>query len=178
MWELDYTESWAPKNWCFWTVVLEKTLKSPLDCKIKPVNPKGNQSWILVGRTDAEAEAPIFWPPDVKNQHSWKSPWCWERLKAERQGDDRMRWSGGITNSGHEFERALGDGEGQGSLACCHPWSCKIRPDQVTKPLQCFLFLAFKLFCLFFKFIFNWRTIALRVKKVLVIPSCPRPHGR
>ena len=69
MWELDYKEIWAPKNWCFWTVVLEKTLESPLDCKeIKPVNPKGNQFWIFIGRTDAEAEAPILWPPDVKNQ--------------------------------------------------------------------------------------------------------------
>ena len=68
MWELDYKESWAPKNWCFWTVVLEKTLESPLDCKeIKPLNPKGNQSWILTGRIDAEAEAPILWPPDMKN---------------------------------------------------------------------------------------------------------------
>ena len=68
MWELDHKESWAPKNWCFWTVVLEKTLESPLDCKeIKPVNPKGTQSWIFIGRTDAEAETPIFWPPDAKN---------------------------------------------------------------------------------------------------------------
>ena len=73
MWELDYKESWALKNWCFWTVVLEKTLESPLDSKeIKPANPKGNQSWILIGRTDAEAEAPVFWPPDVKNWLIWK----------------------------------------------------------------------------------------------------------
>ena len=67
MWELDHKESWVLKNWCFWTVVLKKTLESPLDCKIKPVNPKGNQSWIFIGRTDAEAETPILWPPDVKN---------------------------------------------------------------------------------------------------------------
>ena len=68
MWELDHKEGWSPKNWYFWTVVLEKTLESPLDCKeIKPVNPKGNQSWIFIGRTDAEAEIPILWPPDVKN---------------------------------------------------------------------------------------------------------------
>ena len=68
MWELDYTESWAPKNWCFWTVVLEKTLESPLDCKeIRPVHPKGNQSWIFIGRTDAEAETPILWPPNAKS---------------------------------------------------------------------------------------------------------------
>ena len=75
MWELDYKESWAPKNWCFWTVVLEKTLESLLDCKeIKPVNPKGNMSWIFIGRTDAEAETPILWPPDVKSQLIWKDP--------------------------------------------------------------------------------------------------------
>ena len=75
MWELDYTESWAPKNWCFWTVVLEKTLESPLDCKeIQLVNPKGNQSWMFIGRTDAEAEIPILWPPDGKNQLIGKDP--------------------------------------------------------------------------------------------------------
>ena len=84
MWELDYKESWAQKNWCFWTVVLEKTLESPLDCKdIQPVYPKGNQSWILIGRTDAEAETPILWPPDAKNWLIWIDPdagkdWRWE----------------------------------------------------------------------------------------------------
>ena len=89
MWELDYKESWASKNWCFWTVVLEKTLESPLDCKdIKSVNPKGNQSWMFIGRTDAETEAPILWVPNVK---SW--PWCWERLKAGGEGDNRG-WDG------------------------------------------------------------------------------------
>ena len=68
MWELDHKESWAPKNWCFWTVVLEKTLESPLDCKeIQPVHPKGDQSWVFIGRTDAETETPILWPPDVKS---------------------------------------------------------------------------------------------------------------
>ena len=88
MWELDHKEGWALKNWCFQTVVLEKTLESPLDCKeIQSVNPKGNQSWIFIGRTDAEAETPILWQPDVKN---W--PWCWERLKAG-EGDDRG-WDG------------------------------------------------------------------------------------
>ena len=90
MWELDHKESWALKNWCFWTVVLKKNLESPLDCKeIKPANPKGYQSWILIGRTDAKAEAPILWPPDVKN---WLIG-CWERLKAGGEGDDRG-WDG------------------------------------------------------------------------------------
>ena len=99
MWELDYKESWAPKNWRFWTVVLEKTLESPLDCKeIQPVHPKGDQSWVFVGRTNVEAETPILWPPDSKNWH-WKRPWCWERLKAGRQGGRLwMRCLDGITD--------------------------------------------------------------------------------
>jgi len=89
MWEIDYKESWAPKNWCFWTVMLKKTLESPLDCKeIQPVHPKGNQSWIFIGRTDGKAEAPILWPPS----HG-KRPWGWERLKAGGEGDDRG-WDG------------------------------------------------------------------------------------
>ena len=93
MLELDYKESWMPKNWCFWTVVLENTLESPLNCKeIKPVNPKGNKSWIFIGRTDIEAEAPILGPPNVKNWH-WKRPWCCERLKAGGEGEDRG-WDG------------------------------------------------------------------------------------
>ena len=92
MWELDREESWVLKNWCFWTVVLEKTLESPLDYKeIQPVHPKGNQSWIFIGRTDAEA--PILWPPDVNNRLIRKKPWCWERLKAGGEGDDRG-WDG------------------------------------------------------------------------------------
>ena len=88
-----YKESWVPKNWCFWAVGLEKTLESPLDCKeIKQVNSKGNQSWIFIGSTDAEAETPILWPSDAKN---WlmKRPWCWERMKARGEGDDRG-WDG------------------------------------------------------------------------------------
>ena len=90
MWVLDHKESWALKNWCFWTVVLEKTLESPMDCKeIQPVHPKGNQCWIFIGRTDAEAEAPILWPPDGKNWLIWKILWCWERLKAGEEGNDR-----------------------------------------------------------------------------------------
>ena len=83
MWELDRKEAWTRKNWCFSTVVLEKTLESPLGCKeIKPVNPKGNRSWIWIGRTDAEAEAPILGPHDCEEPTHWKRPWCWERLRA------------------------------------------------------------------------------------------------
>ena len=92
--ELDHKEGWAPKNWCFWTVVLETTLESPLDCKeIKPVNPKGNQSWIFIGRTDAEAETPIIYHLIRKPTH-WKRPWCWERLKAGGERDNRGWWDG------------------------------------------------------------------------------------
>ena len=92
MWELDCEDSWAPKNWCFWTVVLEKTLESSLDCKeIQPVHPKGNQPWIFTGRTDAEAEAPTLWPPDVKSCLIGKLQ-CWERLKVG-EGDNRG-WDG------------------------------------------------------------------------------------
>ena len=93
--ELDYKENWAPKNWWFWTVVLEKTLESPLDCKeIQPVNPKGNQSWIFIGRTDAEAETPILWPPDAKNWLIGKDPDAgkdWRQEKGTTE-DEMVRW--------------------------------------------------------------------------------------
>ena len=93
MWELDCEESWAPKNWCFWTVVLEKTLESPLDCKeVQPVHSKGDQSWVFFGRDDAKAETPILWPPHAKSCH-WKRLWCWEGLGAGGEGDNRG-WDG------------------------------------------------------------------------------------
>ena len=92
MWELDYKESWTPKNWCFWTLVLEKTLESPLDCKIKPVNPKGNQSWIFTGRTDAETETPILLPPDAENWLIGKDPSAVKDWRQEEKGQQRMRW--------------------------------------------------------------------------------------
>ena len=100
IWELDYKESWAPNNWCFWTVVLEKTLESPLDCKeIQPVPPKRNQSWIFIGRTDAEAETPILWSADVKNWLMWKDPDAGKDWRQEeRRGRQRMRWLDGITD--------------------------------------------------------------------------------
>ena len=100
MWELDYNESWVPKNWCFWTVVLGKTLESPLDCKeIQPVHPKGNQSWILIGKTDVEAETPILWPPDAKNWLIWEDPDAGKVEGRRRRGRQRMKWLDGITNS-------------------------------------------------------------------------------
>ena len=127
MWELDHKESWAPKNWCFWTVVLEKTLESPLDCKeIQPVHPKGDQSWMFIGRTDVEAETPLLWPPDVKNWLIGKDPDAGEEWRWEEKGtteDGMLGWHHRL--DGHEFEQALGVGDGQGSLACCSPWGHK-----------------------------------------------------
>ena len=121
-WELDHKESWALKKWCFWTVVLENILESPLDCKeIKSVNPKGNQSWIFIGRTDAEAGAPILWSPDVKRWLIGKDPdagkdWGQEKGMTE---DEVVGWHHWL--NGHEFEQVLGVGDGQGSLVCCGP---------------------------------------------------------
>ena len=100
MWELDYKESWAPKNWCLLTVVLEKTLESPLDCKeIQPVHPKGNQSWIFIGRIDVEAETPIVWPPDAKSWLIGKDPDAGKIEGGKRRGRQRMRWLDAITDS-------------------------------------------------------------------------------
>ena len=107
MWELDCKESWAPKNWCFWTVVLGKTLESPLDCKeIQPVHPKGNQSWIFTERTDVEAETPILWPPDANNWFLEKTLMLGKSEAGRRREWQRMRWLDGITDSinWHEFE--------------------------------------------------------------------------
>ena len=106
MWELDHKESWAQKNWYFWTVVLEKTLESPLDCKeIQPVHPKGNQPWISTGRTDAEAEAPVLWPPDAKNWLIWKDPDAQKDWRQEKKGttkDEMVGWHHRL--NGHDFE--------------------------------------------------------------------------
>ena len=105
-WELDYKESWALKNWCFWTVVLKKTLKSPLDSKeIQPVHPKGNQSWIFIGRTDAEAETPVFWPPDAKKWLIGKDPVAGKEWRQEEKGtteDEMVGWNHWL--NGHQFE--------------------------------------------------------------------------
>ena len=127
MWELDYKEGWEPKNWWFWTVVLEKTLESPLDCKeIQPVHPNGNQPWIFTGRTDVEAEAPVLWPPDAKSQLIRKDPDAGKDWRQEEKGtteDKMVEWHHWL--HGHEFEQVPGDGEGQRSQVCCSPWGCK-----------------------------------------------------
>ena len=113
------------KIWCVWTVVLEKTLETLLDCKeIKPVSPKGNQSWIFIGRTDTEAEAPMFWPPDTKNWFIGKDPDAGEDWRQEEKGtteDETVGWHHRL--NGQEFEQTWGDGEEQGNLACCSPWN-------------------------------------------------------
>ena len=127
MWELDHKESWAPKNWCFWTMVLEETLESPLDCKeIQPVHLKGDQSWVFIGGTDVEAETPKLWPPDVKNWLIWKDPDAGKDWGQEEKGvteDEIVGWHHWL--DGHGFGWTLGVGDGQGGLACCGSWGHK-----------------------------------------------------
>ena len=127
MWELDHKEGWKLKNWCFWTVILEKTLESLLDSKkIKPVVLKWNQPWIFISRTDAEATAPILRPHNAKNWLIWKEQDAGKDWKQKEKGmtEDKMvgwhRWP-----NEHEFEQIPWDTERQGSLACCHSWGCK-----------------------------------------------------
>ena len=123
------------KNWCIWTMVLEKTLESPLDCKeIQTVNPKGNQPWIFIRRTDAEAEAPILWSPAMKSRLIRKDLDAGKDWRQKEKGvaeDEMVGWHHWI--SGHKFEQTPGNSEGQGSLACCSPWGCRVRKDWVTE---------------------------------------------
>ena len=127
MWELDYEESWALMNWCFWTVVLEKTLESPLDCKeIQPVHSEGDQSWVFIGRTDFEAETPILWPPDVKSWLIGKYPDAWKDWGPKEKTtteDEMVGWHHRL--HGHGFGWTPGVGDGQQGLACCGSWCCK-----------------------------------------------------
>ena len=126
MWELDYKESWAPKNWCFWTVVLEKTLESPLDYKeIQLVHPKGDQSCVFIGRTDVEAETAILWPPDAKSWLIWKdrdSGKDWRQEKGMTE-DEMVGWHHPL--DGHGFGWTPGVRDGQGGLVCRGSWGCK-----------------------------------------------------
>ena len=126
-WQLDNKKVWAAKNWCFWTVVREKTLESPVDCKeIQSVNPKGNQLWILIRRTNAETEAPKLWLPDVKRWLIRKDPVAGKDWRQEEKGmteDERVVWHHQL--NGHEFVQTPGDGEGQGGLVCWNPWGHK-----------------------------------------------------
>ena len=132
--ELDWEESWAPKNWCFWTVVLEKTLESPLDCKeIQPVHPKGDQSWVFNGRTDVEAETPMLWPPDAKSWLIGKDPGAGKDWRQEEKGttEDKMVGWHHLLN-GRRFGWTPGTGDGQGGLACCDSWGPK-EPDTTER---------------------------------------------
>ena len=151
MWELDYKESWSPKNWCSWTVVLEKTLESTMDCKeIQPVHPK-NQSWIFIGRTDAEAETPILWPPHAKSWLIGKDPDAGRDWGQEEKGtteDEMVRWHHQL--DGRELEWTLGDGDGQGGLACCDSWGRK--ESDTTERLKWTKLNWFYLLIFFFRF--------------------------
>ena len=126
-WELDYKESVVPKNWCFWTVVLEKTLESLLDCKeIQPVHPKGDQSWVFIGRTGVEAETTVLWPPDAKSWLIWKDPDAekdWEQEEKGMTEDEMVGWHHWL--NGHGFGWTPGVGDGRGGLACCGSWGRK-----------------------------------------------------
>ena len=125
MWELNYKESWVPKNWCFWTVVLEKTLESPSDCKeIQPVHPKGDQSWIFIGRTDVEAETPVLWALDVKSWLIWKDPDAGKDRRWEEKGITEDEMVGWHQLNGHGLGWTPGVGDGQGGLLCCSSWGC------------------------------------------------------
>ena len=134
-WELDHQESWVLRNWCFWTVVLETTLESLLDCKeIQQVHSKGNQSWIFTGRPDAESETPILWPCEEKNWLPGKDPDA-ERDRGQEKGtteDEMVGWHHWL--DGHEFEQALGASVGQGSVVCCSPWGHQA--SDTTEPLN------------------------------------------
>ena len=127
MWVLDYKESWEPKNWWFWTVVLEKTFESPLDCKeIQPVHPKRDQSWVFIGRTGVEAETPILWPADLKSWLIGKDPDAgkdWGQVEKGMTEDEMVGWHHRL--NGHEFGWTLGIGDGQGGLACYSSWGHK-----------------------------------------------------
>ena len=134
-WELDSKESWVLKNWCFWTVVLEKTLESPLDCKeTQPVHPKGSQSWIFIGRTNTEDETPTLWPPDVKNWLIGKDPDAGKDRRREEKGtteNEVVGWHYRLNEL--EFEQTLGIDDGQGNLVCCSLWGCRVGHDWVTE---------------------------------------------
>ena len=155
MWmcELDYKECWALKNWCLWTVVLEKTLESPLDCKeVQPVHPKGDQSWVFIGRTDVVAETPILWPPHVKSWLIGKDPDAgrdWGQEEKEITEDEMAGWHHRL--DAHEFGWTPGVGDGEGGLACCDSWGRK--ESDTTEQL-------------------NWTELTFYLSRYLLSPKC------
>ena len=167
--ELDYKKSWDPKDWCFWTVVLEKTLERPLDCKeIQPVHPKGNQSWMFTGRTDAEAETPIFWPPHAMSWLIWKDPDVWKHWGKEEKRmieDEMVGWH--HWHNGHEFVRTPQVGDGQGILASWGSWAQKYLDttewlnwtEIVEYSFRFLSFFSFGFLCFFF--FFSWWAVFL-----------------
>ena len=135
MWELDYEESWALKNWWFWTVVLENTLESPLDCReIQPVHSEGDQPWDFFGRNDAKAETPVLWPPHVKSWLSGKDSDAGREGGQEEKGtteDEMAGWHHWL--DGRESEWTVGVGDGQGGLVCCDSWGCRVGHNWATE---------------------------------------------
>ena len=170
MWELDDKESWALKNPCFWTAVFEKTLESPLGCKeTKQVNPKGNQSWIFIVRTNVEAETPTLWPPDVKNWLIGKDPdagkdWRQEMAMTE---DEMVGWHRWLDRQ--EFEQTLGAGDGQGSLAYCDSWGRK-EPNRIAQ-------LNWINRCIFLKFLTEIYSLGSVQFSCSVVPDSLQPQG-
>ena len=168
VWELDYKESWAPKNWCFWTVVLEKTLESLLDCKeIQPVHPQGDQSWVFIGRTNVEAEAPIVWPPDAKNWLIWKDSDAvkdWGQEEKEMTEDEMVGWHHWLNR--HEFGWTPGIGDGQGGLARWGSWGCK--ESDTTEQVNWTELMPYRSYSRFLIFSFS-----LELTPVWILPHCP-----
>jgi len=183
MWELDYKEIWAPKNWCFWTVVFGKTLESPLDCReIQTVYPRGDQSWVFIGRTDFEAETPILWPPDEKSWLIWKDPDAgkdWEQEEKVMTEDEMVWWHHWLNE--HGFGWTLGVGDGQGGMACWihgvakfgHDWVNELNWTETVKWMHiCKMWYITFLDCKSFKICINllnwcfkltaWPNLALR----------------
>ena len=179
MWELDNKKGWALKNWCFWTVVLEKTLESPLDCKeIQPVHPKRDPSWAFIGSTDVEAETPVLCLPDTKNWLIGKDPDAgkdWRQEKGMREANI-VGWHHRL--DGHEFEQALRVGDGQGGLECCRTWGCK-ESDMTTWLNWTVLMSMFRHLLCCWKRAFAISSVLSCQKSVSLCPSLfctPRPN--
>ena len=167
MWKLDHEEGWAQKNLCFQTVMLDKTLERPLDCKeIKPVNPKGNQPWIFIGRTDAEVETPILWPPDAKSWLIGKDPDAgkdWKQEEKRATEVEMIVWHHQLNE--HVFEQTPGNGEGQGSLEYCSPWGHRVGHNWATEQQQHSLLF----FCLSILLIFESLIWKLQLKILIYL---------